>query len=174
MSNDELLDIVDENDNVIGQEMRSVCHSNPKLIHHTVHFTLIDPRTNKIFLHQRSFSKQSDPGKICFFGEHIQAGESYNKAIKRGVSEELGFNPKRFIELSTHKFVYDQQTEIVKFYLVIWEEEEIKIDQTEAINTFWYDQTELVKNMKTYSDITQHWAKLIDINKILLNTKQNG
>lgn len=37
----ELLNVIDLNDNIIGQASRAECHQNPQLLNHTVHFTLI-------------------------------------------------------------------------------------------------------------------------------------
>jgi isopentenyldiphosphate isomerase len=54
----EILDVIDENDNVIGTATREQCHTDPKLLHHTVHFTFIDRKNSKILLTQRSFKKK--------------------------------------------------------------------------------------------------------------------
>ena len=84
MAKDEIFDVVNEKDEVIGTAPREECHSNPGLIHHTVHFTLIDRKKKRVFLTQRSFKKEHDAGKYCFLGEHMLSGESYEDALKRG------------------------------------------------------------------------------------------
>ena len=49
MSDSEILDIVNEDDEVLGQATKAECHKDPKLMHRTVHFTLIDPLSKSFF-----------------------------------------------------------------------------------------------------------------------------
>ncbi len=161
MSDNEILDIVNEKDEVIGTATRKDCHSNPHLIHRTVHFTLVDPRNKKVLMTIRSRKKKHDGGKYCVLGEHILSGKTYIDAIKRGVNEELGFVPQKFKELSHNIFTYDNQREFVRFFIILWNNEQIKYDTSEIEDLVWVDIDKIVSADLDYSDMTRYWIKTI-------------
>jgi len=59
----EILDVVDENDNVIGQARRGEVHGNKYLIHRSVGVAVFNSR-GELFLQQRSATKDTDP--LCW------------------------------------------------------------------------------------------------------------
>ena len=58
----ELFNIVDEKDNVVGQATRGEVHKNKSLIHRSVGVVVFNSR-GEIFLQQRSAGKDTDPSK---------------------------------------------------------------------------------------------------------------
>jgi isopentenyldiphosphate isomerase len=85
---DELFDVVDANDRVIGQEKRGVVHATG-LLHRAVHI-LVQRGNGDIFLQKRSMEKDSHPG--CWDSSssgHLDSGEGYDKAAVRELREEL-------------------------------------------------------------------------------------
>src|SRR3990172_2844418 len=86
---DELFDIVDEQDKVIGQEMRSIVHQRG-LWHRGVHVFLFT-QDGKLLVQQRSKDRMHAPSALdCSVSEHLKAGEEYYSAALRGLQEELG------------------------------------------------------------------------------------
>lgn len=59
----EYFDIYDEAGNRIGRALRSECHGNPALLHHTSHVVVFHPAGGRILLQKRSRSKDIQPGK---------------------------------------------------------------------------------------------------------------
>ena len=155
----EVFDVVNEKDEVIGQADREKCHSDPALIHRTVHFTLIDKRKRKILLIQRSFNLKTDPGARCFPGEHILTGENYRQGLIRGVQEEFGFTPKIFKEVCQRVIKFPTQTEFARFFVVEWNEEKIDYDREEIIDIKWLDPEVLIQDNPDYSEIARFWIK---------------
>ncbi|MFA5828160.1 MAG: NUDIX hydrolase [Candidatus Shapirobacteria bacterium] len=135
---------------------------DPKLIHRTVHFTLVDKKAKKILITQRAMSKKTDPGKICFLGEHVISGESYEEALVRGVQEELGIEPKNFREMSGDLFRFPEQTEFSKFFVVEWNGEKIDYKDDELMNIRWVSREELVCLPLDYSNTSKKWVETID------------
>lgn len=158
----EIFDLIDEADRVIGQATRDECHANPDFIHHVVHFTLVDRIHHLFLITQRSFAQKTDPGKWCFLGEHIIAGESYDQAVVRGATEELGFRPGKYSFEAQTIFRQPRQTEIAKFYFIDWHDEKIKFDTHEIIKIDWLTQEELIKNKNNYSQMAQYWVDHVD------------
>lgn len=162
----EIFDVVNENDEVIGTATREECHSDSSLIHRAVHFALFDKKNRKVLLTQRSFKKETDPGKLTFLGEHVVADEGYRETAKRGVSEELGFVPKSVQEVQHNIFRLHGQTEFVRFFIVDWNGEKIKIDKEEVIDIKWMSPELLVKQKSNYSEMTRYWVENIDWDNI--------
>lgn len=86
---EEIFDIVDENDHVIGQAARSDVHAQGWW-HRGVHAFLFTPE-GKLLIQQRSADrKQYASLWDCSVSEHVKAGEDYVTAAQRGLWEELG------------------------------------------------------------------------------------
>lgn len=162
----EYFDVVDESDNVIGKASINDCHSNPKLLHHTAHFTLFDKRTKQVLLVQRPFKADHDAGKICFLGKHILSGESYEEALKRGVKEELGIGFIRHKEFGMNFFGYDNQRELVRFFVVYYEGEKITHNNMAMKKLIWTSIKELIRSELNISDMTRYWINNVDWDKV--------
>jgi isopentenyldiphosphate isomerase len=89
VSADELLDIVDEQDRVVGQALRSVAYAE-RLRHRCV-FVFVRDARGRIFVHRRASDKLVFPSTYdMFVGGVVGAGESYDAAALREAEEELG------------------------------------------------------------------------------------
>jgi len=117
----ELFDIVDLKDNIIGHVRRGEVHGNPKLIHRSVAVAVFNNK-GEIFLQQRSATKDTDPllWTISCSG-HVGAGDSYEHTAFRELEEELGIVGVP-ITLVT-KFLYHSpiETEIAVLYKTVWD-----------------------------------------------------
>ena len=162
----EVLDVIDENDNVIGVASREECHTNPQMIHRTAHFTLIDKKNNKILLTQRSFTKDCDPGKFCFLGEHALSGETPSEAMVRGAKEEIGVNITNPIELGKKIFSYQQQTELATFYIAELKNKKIVFDKDEIVQILWLSLKDLYSSNLDIPPISKYWIENAQWEKI--------
>jgi isopentenyl-diphosphate delta-isomerase type 1 len=90
-SPDELFDVVDLNDCVVGQSPRREVHAR-QLLHRAIH-VLIHDAAGHLFLQRRSPAKDTFPG--CWDSScsgHVDAGEDYPAAARRELGEELGWH----------------------------------------------------------------------------------
>lgn len=88
---EEYFDIYDEAGNRVGRALRSECHGNPALLHHTSHVVVFHPDGERILLQKRSMAKDVQPGKWdTAVGGHVDSGEDYRDAALRELREELG------------------------------------------------------------------------------------
>jgi isopentenyl-diphosphate delta-isomerase type 1 len=88
---DELFDIVDGEDRVIGQAPRREVHAR-RLNHRATH-VLVHDGDGRVFLQRRSATKDTFPG--CWDSScsgHVDAGEDYETAARRELGEELGWH----------------------------------------------------------------------------------
>lgn len=87
---DEMVDIVDLEGRVIGNELKSVAHER-RLLHPIVRVILIRPTFGEVYLQQRAADKEFYPNRWeGSMAEHVHKGESYIEAVRRGVREEFG------------------------------------------------------------------------------------
>ncbi len=68
----EWLDVVNNDDIVIGRSRRSECHGNPELIHRSVHVHLVNDQ-GELLLQKRSMTKAIQPGRwdTSVGGHHV-------------------------------------------------------------------------------------------------------
>jgi isopentenyl-diphosphate delta-isomerase len=88
---DELFDVVDASDRVIGQAPRREVHARG--LHHRATHILVHDVEGRVFLQRRSFTKDMFPG--CWDSScsgHVDAGEDYEIAARRELGEELGWH----------------------------------------------------------------------------------
>lgn len=86
---EELFDVVDEHDQVVRQERRSVVHAQ-KLTHRAVHVFLFRS-DGHLLIHKRTDHKEEFPGVWTSSASgHVSAGEAYDETAPRELEEELG------------------------------------------------------------------------------------
>ncbi|MDX3087958.1 NUDIX domain-containing protein [Streptomyces jietaisiensis] len=86
---DEILDIVDEHDRVLGQAPRGEAYARG--LRHRCVFVLARDAEDRVFVHRRTPTKLVFPSlHDMFVGGVVGAGESYDEAALREAEEELG------------------------------------------------------------------------------------
>lgn len=94
---EEWFDVVDEQDRVIGRELRREVHRR-KLLHRAVHVLVLNC-AGKVFLQKRSMKKDSAPGAWDSSASgHVDSGETYDVCAPRELREELGVEAAAPIE----------------------------------------------------------------------------
>ncbi len=119
--NDEIFDVVNERDEVIGQQPRGEVH-RLGLMHRAVH-VLVFNAAGQVFLQKRSMTKDRQPGLWDSSASgHVDAGEDYDACAVRELREEIGLQlsavPSRLFKLAAcaetdqeHVWVYRCQAE---------------------------------------------------------------
>jgi isopentenyldiphosphate isomerase len=148
---DELLDIVDDDDLVTGQNMRAVVHQRG-LQHRGVHIFLVTPE-GKLLVQQRGKHRGTSPLALdCSVSEHVKAGEGYPEAAARGLAEELGIRHANFHALIKFKMDYGPtDSEICQLYEWIVDPALVHFDpfEVEGIACYSLDDLEtLIRNGK--------------------------
>lgn len=89
---DELFDVVDENDLVVGRATRREVHAG-RMLHRAVHVLIVNSR-GSVFLQKRSAHKDTHPGALSTScAGHVDSGEDYDDTVPRELHEELGLDP---------------------------------------------------------------------------------
>jgi len=96
---DELLDLVDSQDQVVGTMMRSEAFSQGKNNYRAVH-AIITNAEGKLLIPRRSYQKKTRPGALQCVGGCVRSGESYDAALIREIYEEIT------LDLNIHPFQF--------------------------------------------------------------------
>jgi isopentenyldiphosphate isomerase len=116
---DEIFDVVDDRDRVIGKQTRREVHRRG-LKHRAVHVLAFNER-GEVYLQKRSFKKDTFPGAWDSSASgHLDSGETYDACAVREAREEIGLflhrTPKRLFKIEAcaqtgQEFVWVYRTE---------------------------------------------------------------
>lgn len=141
---DEILDIVNEFDEVVGQAARGEVHLNNQM-HRATHIILTNSE-RQIFLQLRSLSKDTNPGLWdSSAAGHVDAGESYLACAARELEEELGVcvNAAQLQEIGQLAPSVDNGFEFVRVYAA-QSDDPITLEAGEIDDGKWLSEAELV------------------------------
>src|SRR5260221_7221044 len=89
---EEIFDVVDEHDRVVGRETRGEVHRRG-LMHRAIHVLVFNSR-GEVFLQKRSMKKDRQPGLWDSSASgHVECGEDYDTSAIRELREEIGLTP---------------------------------------------------------------------------------
>ena len=127
-SHAELFPVVDEEGNILGEALRSVCHDGKsKLLHPVVHLHVFN-NAGSLFLQKRAMTKDIQPGKWdTSVGGHVSPGENIHDALIRESNEELGLKDISPVFLRKYVWESTRERELVNSFSV-------KTDQKPVIN----------------------------------------
>lgn len=119
----EIVDVVNDDDIVIGQELKSKCHKEKILHRGACIFAFKDDSFKEILIQKRSKTKNVKPLKLCTPGGHVRVGETYLEGAKREFFEEQ-FNSKvnkdlKFDELFKIKKFTDNDYEFITAFRTV-------------------------------------------------------
>ncbi|MDV5144581.1 NUDIX domain-containing protein [Streptomyces sp. SBC-4] len=116
---EEIHDVVDEHDRVIGRAPRGEVYARG-LIHRCV-FVRVRDAEGRTFVHRRTPDKMLFPSQYdLFVGGVVAAGESYDEAALREAEEELGVTGLPRPE-PVLKFLYDSGGVAGKWWSAVYE-----------------------------------------------------
>ncbi len=170
---DELIDIFDEDENFIGQAMKSEAWE--KGLWHRGARVLIYNKKGEIFTQLRSAGKELHPGKwdVGVAG-HVGAGESYVDAALREAAEEVGLDLRKddleFVMADKLEKNFDGKLEkiITATYFVRFDghEGEIRIQEEEVQMFKFMNSDELENERKEFPEkfmphSENYWLQII-------------
>ena len=154
---DELLDVVNDDDLVTGQEMRSVVHARG-LQHRGVHIFLFTP-AGRLLVQRRSKDRSAYPSLLDgSVSEHVQAGEDYLTAALRGMREEMGLERVHLQPVITFRMNYGpNDNEVSRLFQGFVDPALVKFDTAEIEQIAYYSLTELLEQMENGEEAFCRW-----------------
>lgn len=149
MSKDELLDLVNEKDEIIGEVWKSEVHKDPSKIHREVAISVFNKRGD-VLIQRRSMKKTNDPGKwVITAAGHVGIGENPKDAVERELYEELGLR----VNATFYKKIFERRVGIPGanearyfwiYYSVIDRKLKLNIEESEVMDARWINPNKLV------------------------------
>ncbi len=97
MHQDEYLDLVDEQDRVIGKKLRSEVYAENLRNYRVINAFLVNAQ-GKLWIPRRTAHKRLFP--LCLdtsVGGHVESGETYEQSFARETSEELNIDVEKVV-----------------------------------------------------------------------------
>jgi len=144
---DEIFDVVDAENNVIGRASRQEVHAKG-LMHRSVHILVFNSR-GELFLQKRSMDKDENPGFWdTSAAGHVDSGEEYSRCAERERMEELGIGDTALEEIMRLPAQKDTFWEHVRVYKCVTDSNIIINEQEISEGHFWTlsDLTESLKS----------------------------
>lgn len=142
---EEILDVIDENDNVIGQAEFKEVHKN-SLLHRFVRI-LVENNNGEFVLSKRS-PNITDSGMIDSAGGHVSSGETYEQTAYRELEEEYGIKAKDLTLIGK----IEDRTRLEKENML----GQLFYYKTEEQINFNKDEVELIEHIKI-DDLLNHY-----------------
>lgn len=138
-TDNDILDVVDCDNQVIGQATRREIHEQG-LRHRSVHIFVLNPQGH-LYIQERAMDKDTFPGAHdSSAAGHVDAGEGYHEAARRELEEELGLAPSDLLnmmqvgELGASE---DNGWEYVRFYLALTDRQPVPNPDEVADGAFY-------------------------------------
>jgi isopentenyldiphosphate isomerase len=156
---DEYLDVVNDDDAVVGRETRSTIHRRG-LRHRGVHVFLFT-EDGMLLVQQRGSQKEASPSALdCSVSEHLQAGEGYQQAARRGLREELGLEGVALSPVVCFSMTYGENDhKISQLYEGIVKPESVRFDPDEVAAIAYHRLADLLAKLKVGDGEFSRWFR---------------
>lgn len=155
---DEILDIVNAHDQVIGQKSRSEVYAQ-KMTNFRVINGFVMNNLNQLWIPRRTAHKRLMPLYLdCSVGGHVEAGETYQVAFERELKEELNLDAanvdyQMIGSMNPHE---DAVTAFMQVYLIKYNTSPV-YNPNDFVEYYWMSADQLldkiVQGVKVKSDI---------------------
>jgi isopentenyldiphosphate isomerase len=163
---DEIFDVVDAENNVIGRASRQEVHAKG-LMHRSVHILVFNSR-GELFLQKRSMDKDENPGFWdTSAAGHVDSGEEYSRCAERERNEELGIGDTTLEEIMRLPAQKDTLWEHVRVYKCVTDSNIIINEQEISEGHFW-TLSDLTESLKSNPELFTSTFHLI-YNRYIIN-----
>jgi isopentenyl-diphosphate delta-isomerase len=160
---DEKLILVDENDNVLGYEIKAKAHENDGMLHRAFSLFIFNDK-KELLIQRRSRQKPLWPifwaNSVC---SHPRKGEDYDTAVHRRLKEELGIETHlHFLYKFQYQARFDEvgsENELCSVYIGK-SEEEIITNPNEIAEWKFVDLTQLKFDIAENPGKYTPWLKM--------------
>lgn len=147
---DELIDVINEQNVVVGTTGKLVAHKDG-LLHRIVIAELVNSRGQYCFVKQAS--DRQDPDQfVSPIGGHVTVGENIEGALIRECQEEVGFTPKSYKFIGST--IYNRQVigrhENHLFLVYEIQADESPVLNHESVEFRWFSPKEIKATLKSH------------------------
>lgn len=126
----EVLDLVNEQDEVIGTVDRQKANSDPNYIHREVGIILLSS-DKKFLLQKRSKHKLVSPGVWSIVAGHVSSGKDPVLTADEELFEELGIDSIKLNFFEKKLLRYNKESHFMNYFVGLYEGQVINVDELE-------------------------------------------
>ena len=161
MPGDELVDVVDAEDRVIGTVTRR--EMRERHLRHRCTFVVVRDSTGRVLVHRRSPHKDLWPSRWDLAaGGVVAAGEDWEAAAARELAEELGIRGVPLEPLGSGRYRDAEVDEVARMWSVTWDGP-VAFDDGEVVEAYWVDLDELRTRLARDRFVPDSRALLADL-----------
>ena len=157
------MDIADEYGNLTCEVMEGEKAHDLNKLHWEVSIFIINNK-KQVLLEKRAPDKRYSPNKWGLCSGHVQSGETIDEAALREIFEEIGLQVSKDDLHILDKMIVtkrDFNSQIVRVYYAVCDENKFKIQQEELTAIKWFDISKVIDMVKNHDDsITLGSARL--------------
>lgn len=160
-NNKEILDVINEGDEVIGQLTKKEIHDGINILHREIAVLVHDGNGN-LLLQQRSFKKKYFPGKwtVAAVG-HVLAGQTPEEAAHMELKEELGFDTSlNFVE--KRKYISGDHTSFGYLFIGKFPAGQMIVPDSDEVEKAGFFDLDGIKKMMKDKSIDNHSIETIN------------
>jgi isopentenyldiphosphate isomerase len=117
---EELVDIVDDGDRVVGTVTRSEMRA--RRLKHRCTFIVVRDGAGRVLVHRRSEAKDLWPGHWDLaVGGVVSAGEDWEPAARRELAEEVGIEGADLVALCGGNYADEHVDEVARMWRTVWD-----------------------------------------------------
>lgn len=159
---DEILDLVDEDDKIIGTMPRSEIYAKDLTNHRVVNLFITNSKS-EIWIPRRGPQKRIFP--LCLdmsMGGHVETGESYEEAFRRELKEELNLNPDKIsYKLLGHLTPHQHNLSAFMNVYEIRSDDAPDYNKNDFIEYYWLTPEEFFKRLEKGEKTKEDLPKLV-------------
>ena len=141
---EEMLDLVDENDQVIGQLSRDEIYKQKLHNYRVVHGFVVNAE-GKIWIPRRTATKKLYPSALDYsVAGHVESGESYDASFLRETEEELNLDPTGIAWRQLGKLVPSEGAHCFQMVYEITSDQTPDYNPDDFSEAEWYSPQEIV------------------------------
>ncbi len=164
IQDDEILDIVDESDCVVGQKKRSEIYRQGLCNFRVVNAFVVNS-LGQLWIPRRSAHKTIFP--LCLdvsMGGHVETGETYEDALQRELKEELNLE-LNMVNVRPLGYLIPYQYQVSAFMKVYEIELNLnpEYNKNDFIESFWLSANDLVEWLNSDEPAKSDLLKLVKI-----------
>jgi isopentenyldiphosphate isomerase len=158
---------VDENDNVLGQVSSKKAHQEG--LWHRISVVYLTNDNGQILIQKRTDGKLDHSA-----AGHVDAGESYLKAAKRELYEELGISGVILREIGNYSLAENNKKTRHKFKVFMCQANPGKLDPKEVDEIFWANPFDIWQDMKNDNNDKKYCGGFKATLKLYLKSRQSN
>lgn len=160
---DELMDVVDRHDNIIGQKKRSELYAEDSPNCRAINVFLVNAQ-GQIWIPRRTARKQLFPLHLDMScGGHVRSGESYEDALQREVEEELNLDIGRVSwRLLGHLTPYDDGVSMFMKVYELLDNETPRWNKDDFVESYWLWPWEIMDRVRNGEHVKDDLPLLVE------------